>query len=70
MLDLDRLRGMLAVGTPALVSVMLANNETGAIQPINEAAEIIHQAGGLLHVDAIQAFRKIPFDINAWALIW
>jgi cysteine desulfurase len=65
LLDLDRLRAMLASGAPALVSVMLANNETGAIQPVGEAAEIIHQAGGLLHVDAIQAFGKIPFDINA-----
>jgi cysteine desulfurase len=65
LLDLDHLRALLANGAPALVSVMLANNETGAIQPVGEAAEIIHQAGGLLHVDAIQAFGKIPFDINA-----
>ena len=65
LLDLDHLRALLAGGPPALVSVMLANNETGAIQPVNEAAEIIHQAGGLLHVDAIQAFGKISFDINA-----
>ena len=43
---------------------MLANNETGAVQPVAEAAEIVHAAGGLLHVDAIQAFGKIPFDIN------
>jgi cysteine desulfurase len=43
---------------------MLANNETGALQPVKEAAEIVHSAGGLLHVDAIQAFGKIPFDIN------
>jgi cysteine desulfurase len=62
-LDLDRLRGMLAGGPPALVSVMLANNETGAIQPVAEAAEIAHAAGGLLHVDAIQALGKIPFDL-------
>ncbi|MFH1344827.1 MAG: cysteine desulfurase family protein [Pseudomonadota bacterium] len=65
LLDLDRLRATLAGGPPALVSVMLANNETGAIQPINEAAEIVHQASGLLHVDAIQALGKIPFDINS-----
>jgi len=65
LLDLDRLRALLADGRPALVSVMLANNETGAIQPVREAADIIHQAGGLLHVDAIQAFAKIPLDINA-----
>jgi len=65
LLDLDRLRAMLEGGPPALVSVMLANNETGAVQPVAEAAEIAHSAGGLLHVDAIQAFGKIGFDINA-----
>jgi cysteine desulfurase len=65
LLDLDRLRAMLEDGPSALVSVMLANNETGAVQPVAEAGEIVHSAGGLLHVDAIQAFGKIPFDINA-----
>jgi cysteine desulfurase len=65
LLDLDRLRAMLERGPPALVSVMLANNETGAVQPVAEAAEIVHAAGGLMHVDAIQALGKIPFDINA-----
>jgi cysteine desulfurase len=65
LLDLDRLRSVLESGPPALVSVMLANNETGAIQPVAGAAAIVHSAGGLLHVDAIQAFGKIPFDINA-----
>ena len=64
-LDLARLRAVLAEGHPALVSVMLANNETGAVQPVREAADIVHAAGGLLHVDAIQAFGKIPFDIKA-----
>ena len=64
LLDLDRLRAMLDVGPPALVSVMAANNETGAVQPVAEAGEIVHAAGGLLHVDAIQAFGKIPLDIN------
>ncbi len=64
-LDLQRLRAMLDGGPPALVSVMLANNETGALQPIQEVAEIVHSAGGLLHVDAIQAFGKLPFAIDA-----
>src|ERR1700730_7174539 len=64
LLDLDRLRASLEGGSPALVSLMLANNETGALQPVREAAEIVHAAGGLLHVDAIQAFGKIPLDIN------
>jgi cysteine desulfurase len=44
---------------------MLANNETGALQPVKQAGEIVHAAGGLLHVDAIQALGKISFDIDA-----
>jgi cysteine desulfurase len=63
--DLDDLRAKLASGPPALVSVMAANNETGALQPVYEAAQIVHEAGSLLHVDAIQALGKIPLDINA-----
>jgi cysteine desulfurase len=62
--DLDHLSGLLADGPPALVSVMAANNETGALQPVAEVARIVHEAGGLLHVDAIQALGKIPFEIN------
>jgi cysteine desulfurase len=65
LLDLERLRALLASGPPALVSLMLANNETGAVQPVAEAGEIVHAAGGLLHVDAIQALGKMPFSINA-----
>src|SRR5690242_467318 len=64
LIDLDRLRSTLADGPPALVSIMAANNETGAIQPIAEAAGIVHEAGSLLHVDAIQAFGKVPIDIS------
>ena len=64
LVDLSRLRTLLESGPPALVSVMLANNETGAVQPVAEGAEIVHAAGGLLHVDAIQALGKITFDIN------
>ncbi|MGY3393565.1 cysteine desulfurase [Bradyrhizobium sp. USDA 3311] len=63
--DLDHLRALLKDGPPALVSIMAANNETGALQPVAEAARIVHEAGGLLHVDAIQALGKIPFNINA-----
>lgn len=62
--DLDALAALLEASPPALVSVMLANNETGAIQPIPEAAALVHEAGGLLHVDAVQALGKIPFNIN------
>jgi cysteine desulfurase len=64
LIDLEQLRRALAGGPPALVSIMAANNETGAIQPIAEAAEIVHSAGSVLHVDAIQEFGKISFDVN------
>jgi cysteine desulfurase len=64
LVDLEHLRALLSSGPPALVSVMLANNETGALQPVREAAELVHAAGGLLHVDAIQALGKIPVDIE------
>ncbi|WP_448043339.1 cysteine desulfurase family protein [Bradyrhizobium liaoningense] len=62
--DLEDLRVRLKDGPPALVSIMAANNETGALQPVAEAASIVHEAGGLLHIDAIQALGKIPFDIK------
>ena len=63
-IDLAGLRKLLHGRPPALVSVMLANNETGAIQPISEVAAIVHGEGGLLHVDAIQAFGKIEVDLG------
>ncbi len=44
---------------------MLANNETGVIEPVAEAAAIVHAAGGLLHVDAVQAAGRIDCDIAA-----
>jgi cysteine desulfurase len=62
--DLEHLRDLLVSGPPALVSIMAANNETGALQPLAKAAGLVHAAGGLLHVDAIQAFGKIPLNIN------
>ncbi len=62
---LDELRKLLAEGPPALVSVMLANNETGALQPIADIAHLVHQAGGVMHVDAVQALGKISIDIKS-----
>jgi cysteine desulfurase len=49
----------------ALVSIMAANNETGVIQPVAQAARLVHSTGGLLHVDAVQAAGRIGWDINA-----
>jgi cysteine desulfurase len=64
--DLAWLRARLAAWNPAdgqpFVALMLANNETGVIQPIEEAAAIVRAADGWLHVDAIQAAGKIVVD--------
>ena len=49
----------------SIVSVMLANNETGVLQPVAEAAERAHRAGALLHCDAVQAAGKIAIDAEA-----
>jgi cysteine desulfurase len=48
-----------------LVSVMLANNETGVIQPVRELADLSHAAGALFHTDAVQAAGKLPLDVAA-----
>ena len=53
-----------AAGGPTFVSVMLANNETGVIQPVAEIARIAHAKGALVHCDAIQAAGRVPVDIN------
>ena len=50
---------------PALVSVMLANNETGVIQPVAEIADLAHRHGALMHTDAVQAAGKMAIDIAA-----
>lgn len=63
-IDLESLAALLTNGPPALVSIMLANNETGAIQPIPQAAALVHEAGGVLHVDAVQAFLKRSINIK------
>lgn len=48
----------------ALISVMMANNETGAVQPVAELARIAHDAGAYFHTDAVQAAGKIPIDVE------
>ena len=63
--DLAALPEALAGASRPLVSIMVANNETGVVQPVAAAAEIAHAAGGLLHVDAVQAAGRIACDINA-----
>jgi cysteine desulfurase len=65
LVDLHALRGAIAQAERPLVSVMLANNETGVIQPIRPIADIVHAANGVLHVDAVQGAGRIDCDIAA-----
>lgn len=51
-------------GWRPFVSLMSANNETGAIQPVAETSKIVHEAGGLLHTDAVQAAGRIGLDLT------
>ena len=62
-LDLDQLTDSLRDDT-ALVSIMLANNETGVILPINQVSEIAKQHGVLVHTDAVNALGKMPVNVD------
>jgi cysteine desulfurase len=63
-IDLDALRDSLRPDT-ALVSVMLANNETGVLFPVNEIGRIVHERSqALFHVDGVQAVGKMPIDLT------
>lgn len=68
--DLDALEALLqadpAASGPSLVAIMLANNETGVIQPVREASDIVRRHGGLLMVDAVQGLGRL--DIAPAAL--
>ncbi|MBN8873940.1 MAG: aminotransferase class V-fold PLP-dependent enzyme [Rhodospirillales bacterium] len=63
--DLDALARLLEAGGPALVCLMLANNETGTLQPVAEAAALCRRHGALLHVDAVQAAGRMPVDLRS-----
>jgi cysteine desulfurase len=61
--DLDHLESLIGPGT-VLVSVMLANNETGTIQDIAAISGMAHGAGALMHTDAVQGVGKVPVDVH------
>lgn len=63
LLDLDVVKAAIRSDT-ILVSVMLVNNETGVIQPIEQIAEIAHEAGALFMTDATQAVGKLPINVD------
>lgn len=62
--DLVALERCLASGGRPLVSVMLANNETGVIQPVADIVRLVRGAGGLVHSDAAQAPGRLPLDMG------
>ena len=63
LVDLDQLRDAIGPAT-ALVSVMYANNEIGVIQPVREIGGICREKNVLFHCDAVQAFGKIPLNVD------
>ena len=63
-----RLAELTAAGERALVSVMMANNETGVVEPIADVARIARAHGALVHSDAVQAAGKLPIDVEALGL--
>ena len=64
-IDLVALDSVLAACPRALVSIMLANNETGVRQPIHEVVALAHEAGAIVHCDAVQGPGKLPVDMDA-----
>lgn len=64
LIDLEELKAAITDKT-ILVSIMAANNEIGVIQPIREIGTICRERGVLFHSDAVQAYGKIPLDVNA-----
>jgi len=63
-LNMDSFAGLISEHT-GLISIMMANNETGVIMPIEEAARMAHERGALFHTDAVQAVSKIPLDVRS-----
>jgi len=63
-IDLDDLRAKLDERT-ALLALMLANNETGVVQPLAQAVALARACGALVHCDAVQAAGKLPLDVRA-----
>lgn len=64
MIDLDELESVVDVNDTALVSLLWANNETGVLAPIEEAAKIVKNKGVLFHSDAVQAVGKVPLNLS------
>ena len=64
-IDLEALDAAIRPGQTALVALMWANNETGVVHPVAEAAALAHAKGVLFHCDAVQAAAKVPIDFGS-----
>ena len=65
LIDPETVRRALQPNT-RLISVMLANNETGVLQPVEEIGKIAAEAGAFFHIDAVQGAGKVPFDVRRY----
>jgi cysteine desulfurase len=65
LIDPEEIRRALRPET-RLISVMLANNETGVLQPVEEIGKIAAEARAFFHIDAVQGAGKVPFDVRRW----
>ncbi len=63
-IDLQQLEDILSANTVGLVSVMMANNEIGTLQDIRAIADLAHRYGAFMHSDAVQAFGKVPVNVD------
>ncbi len=63
--DLDDAKRVLAAGDVKLVAISAANHETGVVQPAAALAQLARAARALVHIDAVQAFAKVPFDASS-----
>ena len=68
LVDLELLRGSIRPGETALVSIMAANNEIGAVQDVAAIGQMCRERGVLFHTDAAQAVGKIPVDVDAQSI--
>lgn len=67
-IDRSALKTVLTAHPGAVVSVMAANNETGALNDMESIATLTHEHGALLHCDATQAVGRVPVDVEAWGV--
>ena len=64
----DDLKPALAKGKPKVVGIVMAETSTGAYQPIEEIAKVVHEAGAMLIVDAVTSLGGVPVEVDAWGI--